>query len=194
MALFGQFGGLVKAGLGVLAGRGGLLGTAGQFGSTVLSSFLPAQGPVARQPDFGGGFEATPVMAGGVKMLGMAGALASVVTPILARVAGFLGRRTLSLREVIKIFRRMGRVLGPTAIAAALGITVAEMGMLILADSQRPRRRMNAGNVKALRRSMRRIESFHRLCVRADSLRSRRRSSPRRAQAHPAATQIVRAG
>jgi hypothetical protein len=39
---------------------------------------------------------------------------------------------------------------------------------------------MNAGNAKALRRAMRRVESFHKLCQRADVLRSRGRGRSRR--------------
>lgn len=194
MALFGQFGKAISVGLGILGQRTGVLGGAGQLGSALLSGFLPAQGPVATTPNFGGGFAPTPVMSAVPKVAGLAAPLALMIQPILIRIATFLGRRTLSLREVIKIVRRMGRVLQPAAIAAAIGISVADLSILILAQSQKPTRRMNPGNVRALRRSMRRIESFHRLCQKADSLRSRGRRPTRRVPAHSPAVQISRAG
>lgn len=125
----------------------------------------------------------------------LAGTLAVTIQPILIKIAEFLGRRTLSLRETIKMIRRMGRIMGPAAIATALGISIAELGTLILADAQRPRRRMNPANIKALRRSMRRIGSFHRLCQKADSLRGRgRRSARRGSPVCGPAVQVTRAG
>lgn len=194
MALFGNFGKAIGVGLGILGGRTGVLGQAGQFGQALLSGFLPAQGPIAQTPQFGGGFEPTPVMSGVPRIAGMAGALAVMIQPILIRIATFLGRRTLSLRETLKIIRRMGRSLTPAAIAAAIGISVADLGILIMAGAQMPSRRMNPGNVKALRRSMRRIESFHRLCQKADTLRGRGRRSSRRGPLPRPGVQVVRAG
>jgi len=195
MALFGNFGRAISVGLGILGGRSGVLGQAGQLGGALLSGFLPAQGPVASVPTLSGFTPpAQPVMMGVPRIAGMAGALAVMIQPILIRIATFLGRRTLSLRETLKIIRRMGRSLTPAAIAAAIGISVADLGILIMAGAQMPTRRMNPGNVKALRRSMRRIESFHRLCQKADRLRSpRRRASGRRPSAAPS-VQISRAG
>ncbi len=78
---------------------------------------------------------------------------------------------------------------GPDLLISGGILTAAAVSELMMAGPGH--RRMNAGNAKALRRSMRRIESFHRLCVRADSLRApRRRSKPCKSSA----TQFVRQG
>ena len=193
MALFGNLGGLISRTLDVFGRSGGVLGGAANIGSTVLSSILPAQGPVVGLPQVNG-TQALQVMSAVPRLPSMAGALAGVIQPILIKVATFLGRRTLTLRETIKIIRRFSKLLAPAAIATVLGITVVELGQLILADAQRPRRRMNPANVRALRRSMRRIESFHRLCVKADALRRPGRRSSRPGTRAPSAVQVVRAG
>jgi len=79
---------------------------------------------------------------------------------------------------------------GPELLISGGILTAAAVSELMMAGPGH--RRMNAGNAKALRRSMRRIESFHRLCVRADSLRApRRRAKPCRSAA---STQFVRQG
>jgi len=194
MALFGQFGGRIQSALGLLGRGGGVLGGVSAVGSTVLGTLLPAVGPV---PRIGGGPDgaiATPVMAAVPRLPSMAGTLAVIVQPILIKIATFLGRRTLTLRETIKMIRRFSKLLPAAAIATVLGVTVSELGSLILADAQRPRRRMNPANVRALRRSMRRIESFHRLCVKADTLRRPGRRSSTRGKREPSAVQVVRAG
>ena len=193
MALFGNFGGLVSRTLDLFGRSGGVLGGAANVGSAVLSSFLPAQGPIVGLPQVNG-VTAQPVMAAGLRLPSIAGALAVTIQPILIKIATFLGRRTLTLKETIKIIRRFSKLLAPAAIATVLGITVVELGQLILADAQRPRRRMNPANVRALRRSMRRIESFHRLCVKADTLRRPGRRSSTRGKREPSAVQVVRAG
>jgi len=193
MALFGSFGGLISKTLDLFGRSGGVLGGAASLGSTVLTSFLPAQGPVVGLPSVNGA-QPLQVMSAVPRLPSMAGALAGVIQPILIKVATFLGRRTLTLRETIKIIRRFSKLLAPAAIATVLGITVVELGQLILADAQRPRRRMNPANVRALRRSMRRIESFHRLCVKADALRRPGRRSSRPGTRAPSAVQVVRAG
>lgn len=192
MGLFGSFGGAISRTLDLFGRSGGVLGGVANVGSTVLSSFLPAVGPVVGLPGVNG-VTATPVMAALPRLPSMAGALAVTIQPILIKIATFLGRRTLTLRETIKIIRRFSKLLAPAAIATVLGITVLELGQVILADAQRPRRRMNPANVRALRRSMRRIESFHRLCQKADTLRSPRRRATR-APTRPQAVQVVRAG
>lgn len=193
MALFGQFGGVIQSALGLLGGRGGSVGGIANVGSAILGSFLPAQGPVSGALPSIAGPVAQPTMALLPRLPSMAGALAGVVQPILIKIATFLGRRTLTLRETIKMIRRFSKLLAPAALAGVLGITVVELGTVILADAQRTRRRMNPANVRALRRSMRRIESFHRLCVKADTLRRPGRRSTRSPVPRPG-VQVVRAG
>lgn len=197
MALFGQFGNIISGALGLLGRAGGVLGGVAQLGATTVASLLPASGPVIGVPQIAGpsfnGITAQPVMAAIPRLPTMAGALAGVIQPILIKIATFLGRRTLTLRETIKMIRRFSKLLAPAAIASVLGITVVELGTVILADASRPRRRMNPANVRALRRSMRRIESFHRLCVKADTLRRPGRRGSRKAPC-PTSAPNVRLG
>lgn len=188
MALFGGI-------LGALAGAGsflgkvtGVLGAVRALSPAAPVSFLPASGPVvsvgpspAPNGDLigmagtGGILGAGPLRALPL-LAGAASALTRMVAPILVKIAQATGSTTMTLRRAVKIVRRMGRVIAPASIAIALGLTIEELGTLILADSQRPRRRMNPANVSALRRSMRRIQSFHRLCQKADLLRGPSRS------------------
>ena len=103
----------------------------------------------------------------------------TIIGPILAKIAETVGRN-MTLQRALSLARTLGRQLNSPALAAtAMGITLAELAMLITAGTQRKRRRMNPANSKALRRAARRIESFHKLCARTDMLRSRgrRRSS-----------------
>jgi len=71
-----------------------------------------------------------------------------------------------------KLYGMMKRF-GPEFLVSAGILTAAAVSELIMAGPGH--RRMNVGNVKALRRGMRRIESFHKLCSKADYLRSRGR-------------------
>jgi len=58
---------------------------------------------------------------------------------------------------------------GPDFLITGGILTAAAVSELMMSGSGR--RRMNPGNVKALRRSMRRLESFHHLCTKSDKLR-----------------------
>jgi hypothetical protein len=62
---------------------------------------------------------------------------------------------------------------GPELLVTGGLLTAAAVSELMVAGPGR--RRMNPANVHALRRSMRRLESFHKLCVSADRLRTPRR-------------------
>ncbi len=190
MALFGSFGSILNNAFGAISGVSGAVGGVGQVGSAFLTPLL-AQGPVVR----------TLAAAPAIRAAGKAGArvftgrgmVAALIAPVLIKIASTLGRNTMSVRGALKIVRRMGKFLEPAAIAVALGITVSELAELIMAGANMPRRRMNPGNTSALRRAARRIESFHRLCVRTDQLRSpRRRSARKSGAAHPGTT-IVQA-
>jgi hypothetical protein len=189
MAIFGTSGGLINAGLGILGnvfggnttGIAGALGTIGNVGSSFLSTLTQ---PSANLPVIAGGPVAQPVasrvpqLAGPImRSMGRIGAMAANT---LARMAGRMGRRSLSLRQALSTIKRLGKFMEPALIASALGVTTAELADLIFEGSRFPRRRMNAGNAKALRRAMRRLESFHKLCVRADVLRTRGRGRSRR--------------
>ena len=79
---------------------------------------------------------------------------------------------------------------GPEAVIGGGLLTAGAVSELMMAGPGH--RRMNPGNVKALRRSLRRVESFHKLCVRADSLRSPRRRGTKKCAT--SGSQFVRQG
>lgn len=184
MALFGSI-------LSTLGGVGsflgqvtGTLGAIRQLSAPSPSLILPATGPVVQQPIVTAAripMARAPVsqaLSAGVAAI--SAGMTRIIAPILIKIAEATGSTTMTLRRAVKIVRRMGRAIGPASVAVALGLSIEELGTLILADSQRIRRRMNPANVSALRRSMRRIQSFHKLCQKADLLkggsRSRRKS------------------
>jgi hypothetical protein len=177
MALGNVLGGLQNV-LSTVGGFGGQVGQVGQVGSAFLSGFLPAQGPVAAQVP--GSFpQATMTMAAAPIIRGAATAVASFVAPILAKMSMAMGKN-ITLRAAMIIVRRLGKLLGsPSVVAAAIGLTLAELSQLLTASALAGSsgRRMNAGNVKALRRAHRRIKSFHKLCGENDRLRAPRRRS-----------------
>lgn len=130
-------------------------------------------GPIAPvQP-----MQATPTMATAPAFSAAAGRIAAMTAPILAKIAVKIGLRARpSLTRAMDLIRKGAKLLSsPEAVAAALGITVAEMATLITASNSRKRRSMNPANAKALRRAARRIKSFHRLCTHTDLLKSRAR-------------------
>ncbi len=186
MALFGSFNSLVSGGLAALGGNlGGFSGAA----LTQLAGGIAARPTVsiASGPVIGGG-EPVLTASGGTSQVLIRGAAVGVLTlskmaravlkPILDKIAAKVGR-PVSAKWALTMARRVGRVMEPAAIATALGITTAELAQLIL--HRAPSRRMNPANVAALRRSVRRLESFHKLCSRVDVLRRRgaRPSGPR---------------
>ena len=197
MALFGSFGNILQGSLGIIgqAYSGTAVGSFGQLGSSVLGAALQqpvASGPVVQTsaPSAGTVMRA----ASGAVISGIGRAATRLAVPILIKIAEKLGRKTLTLRQAIAMIRKMGKfITDPATIAIALGISVAELAQLITAHSNQPVRRMNPANVKALRRSMRRISSFHRLCVKADTLRGGRRRRPARGSCPPG-VQVVRGG
>jgi hypothetical protein len=79
------------------------------------------------------------------------------IAPILARVAGHVGRR-VSVRSAVALARRVG----PTAAAVALGISADEMLQLITTDATRGRRRrgISARDISRCRSTIRRMRSF----------------------------------
>jgi len=118
---------------------------------------------------------------------GVGKAVAEFVGPILAKMSAALGKN-ITLRAAIIIIRRLGKFLdSPTLIAGAVGIAVSELGQLLVGAQLAgvKGRRMNVGNIKALKRAHRRVEGFHRICKTNDELRkpARRRSpAPRSIQ------------
>lgn len=180
MALFGSFNNLVNAGLSVLGQQGGILGAVGNIGSQIVRASTPSPGTLIASgptmPSMAMGMASAPVIPQAIATA------AAGVQRILIQVATTLGLRTLTLKRAIKIYRKLARtIVDPFVIAQIMGLSVGQLGELLVADAQKPRRRMNPANASALRRASRRIESFHRLCQRTDKLRApRRRSAPRR--------------
>jgi hypothetical protein len=125
----------------------------------------------------------------------------------LGRVGGAVGRgffnRYPNLAAVLQRWRDLGHKVtraqlysmlkrwGPEILVSGGILTAAAVSELMVAGPGH--RRMNAGNAKALRRSLRRLEAFHTLCVRADKYRGggRRRSKPCKTGS---AAQFVRQG
>lgn len=94
-----------------------------------------------------------------------------------ASSSGFTSILRRSLSAIGSLARRtpVGTMV---SVLAGLGLTVYEANLLTVWHSQRRRgRRMNPANSKALRRSIRRIKSFHKLCAATDILKSRGRRS-----------------
>lgn len=109
--------------------------------------------------------------------------------PAIARAGAVVGRsffnRFPSLATSIQTLRNSGmnvtraklygvmKRFGPEFLVTGGLLTAAAVNELAVAGPGH--RRMNPANVRALRRSVRRIESFHRLCKTTDSLRRRKR-------------------
>jgi hypothetical protein len=123
----------------------------------------------------------------------------------LARAGGAVGRsffnRYPNLATGMQMLRNQGRNIkrsqlysmmrrfGPEMLVTGGILSAAAIAELMQAGPGT--RRMNPGNVKALRRSLRRLESFHGLCQRADKLR---RPSRRKSAGKSCGTQFVRQG
>ena len=189
--LGGIFGGLANVVGGFSSGnylnalQGGLQIAGSSFApSPSFSAPMPMYGPIYSPPPAPVySPPAQPVMgtfpAGAAAMT----RLAAITAPILAKIAVKLGLRARpSLTRAMDLIRKSAKILtSPEAVAAALGISIAELAQLITASNARKRRRMNPANSKALRRAARRIKSFHKLCTHTDVLRGRgrRSASPR---------------
>lgn len=130
---------------------------------------------------------------------------AMAVVPAAARAGAVVARgffnRFPNLATAIQKFRNAGmpvtrsklhgllRRFGPEFLVSAGILSAAAVAELSLAGSGR--RRMNPANVKALRRSSRRLEAFHKLCQRVDTLR---RPRGRSCKTRGGSQQFVRQG
>jgi hypothetical protein len=142
----------------------------------ITSQFAPAYGPMNVG---GGGPVAQPVMA---------------AVPAIARGAMVVGRgffnRFPNLAVVIQGLRNQGKNVtraklwslmkrfGPDFLISGGILTAAAASELAMAGPGR--RRMNPGNIKALRKAHRRMKSFHHICATNDTLlhHRRRKSAP----------------
>lgn len=175
---------------------------------TVTSAITPSMGAVANVLNIAGqvagAFKPTlpsptspmvPMTAGTMQRVGGALARAGAAVsrrfrdkfPNLAADMDRLKERGMKVKrsQLWSLMRRFG---GEILITAGL-LTAAGVTELMMAGPGR--RRMNPANVHALRRSMRRLEGFHRLCVQADKLR---RPRSRKQSGRGSAPQFVRQG
>lgn len=114
---------------------------------------LPAAGMLSRLPMIGRNFfQKFPNLATSIQSMRNAG-------------------RNVTRAQLYSLLKRFG----PDLLITGGILTAAAVSELMMAGPGR--RRMNPGNAKALRRSLRRIESFHHLCARVDRIRSPRRRS-----------------
>lgn len=152
----------------------------GGFLSTALDILAPgpvASGfqPISYMPSYGFGSgdmgDTSPnvyqTMSG---VPAIAGSAMQAARPILFKIAQQLGLRALpSVSRAMGIVRRLAKYLSPAATAAALGITASELATLMTISARKRRRSMNPANTKALRRSMRRLQSFDKLAHRVSA-------------------------
>lgn len=139
--------------------------------SYISSSFAPQ--PVS----YGGGGAAVPTMAAVPAIVGAGRAVATVGRgffnrfPSLATSMQALRNRGANVTRS-SLYSAMRRF-GPEMLVSGGILTAAAVSELAVAGPGR--RRMNPGNVKALRRAHRRMRSFHKVCVDNDQLIRRRR-------------------
>jgi len=155
---------------------GGILNTVGQaFGgnqnpyfqgisnvANIASQFVPQTNVAMRPP-----MPTAPGVAGAMRAVPMIGRKFFEKFPNLATSIQALRNRGANVTRA-KLFSLLKRF-GPDILITGGILTAAAVSELMVAGPGH--RRMNPGNAKALRRSLRRLESFHKLCVRADKFR-----------------------
>ena len=153
----------------------GNIGTGAPFGGDVIQA-------MAKKPQFGSVAPST----GAVSALRGVGRRFFDKYPNLAvAIQGYRNMgKNITRAKLYSLMKRFG----PEFLITGGILSAAAISELMMAGPGH--RRMNPGNVKALRRSLRRLESFHHLCVKVDKLR-KPRSRGRKSQN---ATQFVRQG
>lgn len=178
---------------GITSGLGTLLG--GGSPSQALSSFSNFLPSLGSGSPFGG-----PTVNTGNVFPTMS------VMPAAGRAVATVGRSFFSkypnLATAIQGYRNMGKKVtraklyslvkrfGADVVISGGILSAAAVSELLVAGPGR--RRMNPANVHALRRSVRRLESFHHLCMKVDKLRRPNRST--RGKGARSAPQFVRQG
>lgn len=155
---------------------------AGQILQSVAPAFTPAAayGPVYSPAAVPMVMPSRPGLAASRNLITAGSMVASMVAPILFKIASTLGRRNISLSGAVNVVRKMSKIFtSPEAIAVYLGITISELASLITSHAAKKRRHMNPANGKALRRAARRIKGFHRMCGTIDLLKTRGRGRSR---------------
>lgn len=158
----------------------------GPFSAFQPASFLPQ--PVSQPGIFPqAGPMAIPVMAAAPQIAAGAAGLAGRFARLFPNLFNWIQtQRASGIPMTMAKLRALGKRFGVINLVT-LGLLTSDLAVdLLIADSMGfgKARRTNFGNVTALRRSMRRVEGFHRLCQKSDMLRRRggggRRRSPSR--------------
>lgn len=146
----------------VFQGISNIAGLAGQFVPQPVAMRIPGSGGPGA-----GSIAVRPMQSvGGMVARGFFNRYPNLATAIQQlRNRGMTVKRS-QLWSMLKRF-------GPEVLITGGLLTAAAVNELMVAGPGR--RRMNPANVHALRRSMRRLESFHKLCVSADRLRAPKR-------------------
>jgi hypothetical protein len=154
------------------------------FGTTPSSSDLLNFGTTALQQfgltsETGQPISGTPVMAA-VPMIGRAGAVVarSFFNRFPNLAVALQGLRNAGKKVTRANLYSLMKRFGPDFLITGGILSAAAVSELAMAGPGR--RRMNPGNVKALRRAHRRMKSFHHICATNDHLLSHRRRSTRK--------------
>lgn len=157
------------------------------FDDTSFSDVLSVGWDIGQNflPQAGGQVQTIPVMSKVPQIAGRAAGAAGAIAKVGPTVGRTFFNKFPNLAVAIQKMRNAGQNVsrsklysmlkrfGPEFLVSAGILTAAAVSELALAGPGH--RRMNPANSKALRRSMRRIKSFHRLCSTADILKSRGR-------------------
>lgn len=176
-------GGILRSVGGIFGGGQNQIFTGVSNVANLASQFFPVRQPIP---------QAQPVMAAAAPAMRAAGAMVTRGFfnrfPNLALAIQQLRARGMNVKrsQLWSMLKRFG----PEVLVTGGLLTAAAVNELMVAGPGH--RRMNPANVKALRRSMRRLDSFHRLCVSADRLRRPRSRGSKKGGS--IATQFVRQG
>lgn len=177
----GILGGIQGGNAGGVRALGGLLSVGGQIASSI--SPVPA---MTKRPQL-------PTNKPGIGLQGpkMGAAVGRGFFQKYPNLATAIQRfRNAGMSQVTRSrLHGMLRRFGPELLISGGILTAAAVSELMMAGPGH--RRMNPANVKALRRSMRRLDSFHKLCVSTDKLR---RPRSRGCKSKGGGTQFVRQG
>lgn len=176
MALFGSFGGALSnllGSVGQVYGASSGAGILASFGSSLLAPPAATQVGQGFMPGFSGGPmtqlamrpPAVPRLPAPMPMPvpgagPILGALRAIVEALRQQGA------RITVDRLVSFIRRFGPGAATVFLSSYVGEELARHG--VFEALTKKRRRINAGNSKALRRAIRRVRSFHTLCRHAD--------------------------
>lgn len=160
---------------------GQLLGAGLQIGSALTARATPVANKPMSAPMTGAQLGTPTNVRGLTKEIFEAGVkiLSRLGIPYRASVGSYTGALKRTLTSIAALAKRTpaGTIV---SILMGLGLTAMEAYQVATwYQTKKRHRRMNPANSRALRRSVRRIKAFHRLCGDADVIKSRRRPMAR---------------